>query len=351
MTNCHELSMVVLLILLLVVDKAASYVSIHRDGACPLVDALHLNINAAVFLFNKARNEIGFPSVVPAMEKSGRTFTDIDFVEKSFFKRSDGMTTVIIDGVPVTYLRIYKSGNDDVRLGMWSSAQNRNRTKGARFGDMTAAALGSAINMDHSIPAFKSLWKPLISNAFPNSSMNLFTLVREPFSHFNAGLREYIYRLETKDKAIYTSATKKMISHSDMHLILTDIINATLRYPHPGSGGAFFHFVPQTSRFYPTGDDLHIGQLERLNEDLTEIAHLFKLKQLFDASKHRGFHPTSKDPQGVGEALTALLANDLRYKRALCWLLLPDFTCLPFYTLPAECADIEVTAAQMKSFA
>jgi hypothetical protein len=55
------------LILLLVVDKAASEVSIYRDGACPLVDALHLNINAAVFLFNKARNEIGFPSVVPAM--------------------------------------------------------------------------------------------------------------------------------------------------------------------------------------------------------------------------------------------------------------------------------------------
>jgi hypothetical protein len=81
-----------------------------------------------------------------------------------------------------------------------------------------------------------------------------------------------------------------------------------------------------------------LGRLEHFSRDWAALNQLLGT----DMTPHDatlGDHVTSKSPNQIKENTLKLLAESPEYARALCHLLLVDYTCLA-YPLPAACADI-----------
>ena len=368
------------------------------DGFCPLLNALRLrhstpshsvpdhgyqhqmsSSKVADFLFERARAEIGIGSLPPlAVPKAPKAYTgshqrpsikradedanlsswvDINIrrLEREWFDHSDGFAfanvTVGNTSAVVAYLRIYKSGNNDIREGLWAAAGPLfGKERGRKYVDQSR-------DMSDSIYHFLSVWLPRYRRAFPGQPLRMFTLVREPMSHFNSGLREFIFRVFRHsergqgDKAdAHTRrkmASQGMFSEQQVRVLLTAMINGTALYNHADVSNAVYHAFPQVARMFSTGETLLIGRLESYADSITDIGRHFGLSSFFNVQTARGAHLSSQDPDGVGAALNALLVKDPRYQRSLCWLLLPDYACLG-YTLPPQCDGIGVTEEKLK---
>jgi hypothetical protein len=167
-------------------------------------------------------------------------------------------------------------------------------------------------------------------------------------SHFNSGLREFVFRVLRHGDTRRKIAEQGTFSEQKVRALLTAMINGTALYPHADVSNAVYHAFPQVARLYPTGETLFIGRLESFASSITDIGHRFGLSSFFDVQTARGAHLSSQDPDGVGASLKALLAKEPRYQRALCWLLLPDYACLG-YALPPQCEGIGVTEEQLST--
>lgn len=100
-----------------------------------------------------------------------------------------------------------------------------------------------------------------------------------------------------------------------------------------------------------------VGHLEKFKKDWdTYIRPAYHINAEYN-EKH-GAHPTSEihpvrnknsarvsvvDPSHVRPTLRLLFEKEIKYKRALCHLLLIDYICLPEYPLPNDCLFLNAT--------
>ena len=194
--------------------------------------------------------------------------------------------------------------------------------------------------VDMSMAQFVNEWRSNFYSNNPPGRLNVFTMVREPFSHFISGVREHLERTPMGLKShMYTDA--------EIRGLIVDMVNATWPSSKQFSkhmGSSIKHVKPQVSWFSPIGEGILVGRLENFYNHIENIAYRFGVPALLGiltntSKEEEGHHKSSDDPHGAGAALSNVLAKETDVKRALCWLLLPDFICFN-YPLPEECGGI-----------
>ena len=298
-----------------------------NENFCAFSNEVQSNRELRLALFARARAEIGLPLLVTKPDSSiGNGFKGRErwesqsSFEDAFFLTLQGYSMANVSGVPVQYKRIWKCGNNDIRCTLWYLAdENVSR--------LTETGLGHGALIDG------KQRRKLDNGKIPRADIPLFTLVRDPIAHFNSGLREYIYRMDSEHKKMYNVAETRQW--------VTSVINATV----PMKAIEIEHLTPIATQFRASHKHrILVGKLEYFQRDMLKIAQMLECPAL--ESEYNGTtletrcgHPTSNDPNGVGIALESLLREDARFLRALCWLHLADYICFD-YSLPKECAGI-----------
>jgi len=179
-----------------------------------------------------------------------------------------------------------------------------------------------------------------------------FTFVRDPLARFVSGYSEIMYRSEDlrgppplpdnhydnyhEHVPPYTFVDYDYASQDRARAFINDLLSGvnsdTDKHVYP-QVGALRRVKKDSSYFPPLG---FVGALESFGNDWDTLSELGGFSYLpYDYSM--GMHPTSTST--ARDAMSALLAHDMRYLRALCFLLAPDFACLG-YALPQNCTDL-----------
>ena len=177
-----------------------------------------------------------------------------------------------------------------------------------------------------------------------------FTFVRDPLARFVSGYSEIMYRSEdipTPDNHYdtyhehvppYTFVDYGYASQDRARAFINDLLSGvnsgTDRHVYAQVGALRHCGVKKDSSYFPPLG--FVGALESFETDWNTLGELGGFSNLpYDYSI--GMHATSTST--ARDAMSALLAHDMRYLRALCFLLAPDFACLG-YALPQNCTDL-----------
>jgi hypothetical protein len=299
---------------------------------CTSMSELHNKPSLQMYLWKRAQNELS----------GNNTREDNPHLRKraeGFFTSFQGFAVGNVSGVPMAYLRIYKSGNNNLHENL----KNNSATNGK------GSALWAGRKSPLDVPILPRITSSLLnSQVKPLSSLKVFTVVRDPMSHFLSGMTELFERpVPTEGKR--TLNDPKAFLYSYLHeSSLERAMNCTKR----GTGksgscrrdGLITHIFPQMA-FLNTGNlgpgvRLLVGQLENIEEDIPEIMRRVGVND-FHYDPSLGQHKeSSADTMHIKERIRKLFADEPRYQRAICWLLLPDYVCLPQYPIPDHCKSI-----------
>lgn len=262
--------------------------------------------------WEKARRELGF-----TLKSDAKRYEQ---AIRLFYSESFGLLTVCIDKNPVSYVILWKSGNDAIRLNLI----DEEKKKPVPFTFKTRES--------HS----KSQYVSKLKSQFRRSQFpEAFTFVREPISHFISGLSEYYYRNYGTTKI----DKKKLLQD------LQGMLDGTSMSQRADKGTksrqnvyVIRHFMAMSGILRVPYNLQHVGLLENFDHDWKAINSLYRMNINFNRSL--GYHPTSKDPNNIRAIFRELFAESPVYKRALCHILYTDYVCFPFYDIPVECKDI-----------
>mmetsp|Transcript_3017 Transcript_3017/g.4605 ORF Transcript_3017/g.4605 Transcript_3017/m.4605 type:complete len:366 (-) Transcript_3017:332-1429(-) len=291
--------------------------------------------------FFDARTELGMEDWKSRLLQNPAEYSQIaEHVIVKFFSWSSG--TLIFyrrNNSPILYTRIWKCANEGIGMNLHqlTVAERAPLSKGIVHEAKTQASLNAIV-------------KTMYKDEFLNSTdMTTFTFVREPFSKFISGLAESVFRTspritlrKTEPLMVLNVTTAKKIFHK-----LLDCQQPLVQLDHiyPMSGALFEFNVNK------------VGHLERFKKDWDMYIRPAYQIQMEYNEKH-GAHPTSEihpvrnknsarvsvvDPSHVRPTLRLLFEKEIKYKRALCHLLLIDYICLPEYPLPYDCLFLNAT--------
>mmetsp|Transcript_15817 Transcript_15817/g.23800 ORF Transcript_15817/g.23800 Transcript_15817/m.23800 type:complete len:332 (-) Transcript_15817:150-1145(-) len=238
-----------------------------------------------------------------------------------FYSFSSGVGLYNTTIQPTTYVNIYKCGSSVIRANLRrQSLHRRNHALNGHptFHENTTAYLSYL--HEYSIKPF------------------VFTFVREPISHFEAGMREYLLRCgelcRTTNSANISASELKREINNLLDLNIKSLSNAPHVYSMSGALRAEYNVS-------------YVGKLENFTTDWGVVAAAAGFENKFNSSIIN--HPSSgwiSAKHAFNNALT-----DERYVRALCWLLYDDYYCFN-YTLPSPCSHLtpEVVYGSRKNY-
>jgi hypothetical protein len=272
--------------------------------------------------WNLARLELGLGPAKMAIDITYLVLTD-------FYYTSHGAVTVRgRDNGPLTYLMIWKCGNDAIRKNLIAEE--------ARLYDGNTTIIHDKLFDKKESHTAASYSRKLALQFGRKDSPPGFTFAREPSSHFVSGISEYYWR----------SFQKEFITADRLQNILRDILAMThmnREAPSPGPSYAYQHYFAMAGVLKPDYNLKQLGRLENFDRDWDEISDTYGMN--FSSTRFNrslGRHESSDDPNGVKAAFKELFQRDVRYKRALCQLLFVDYVCFN-YELPPECKDIKTS--------
>ena len=173
---------------------------------------------------------------------------------------------------------------------------------------------------------------------FPSlHSMKSFTFVRDPMSHFLAGLREYYFRLYRYKFTLTPSFLEQdLYDMLDTNMTFLPSTLHSVMHIFPQAGILTFNANP-TFVFYPNNLPNFVGKLENFDEDWITINQMYKLNVTLQ--KDVSVHPTQDDPNQVKVAFNLLMESNVHLRNALCILLHVDYLCFD-YEVPKYCQGI-----------
>jgi len=276
-----------------------------------------------------ARNELGMNQL--QQDDTSTLYEKIFLIMSRFNSFNPGANLFFTaSGIPVPYVVMWKCISEGIiaNLGRLSSIPRYQFIKSLNtFETIIAAHQNKTSSID--------------------SQLQVFTVVRDPFSRFISGFTEAVYLTYKKRKFVAADGVSPLqtnISAVKAH------IQATLDFKLPLD--LMGHFYPMAGVLFQF--DIHLlGHFENFKTFWSEtIQPVYHIKKKY---AEIGMHVTSvnhpkaseiaqrtkmdanRDPNNARKALSELLQSDKKYKRAICHLLLVDYVCLPMYDLPVEC--------------
>lgn len=234
-----------------------------------------------------------------------------------FYRFQSGAALFNTSFGPLIYANAYKCGSNAIRANLRRIILPLVRIK---F-EPNSNFYSSAKELDNALKPYRD----------QRNLLRSFTFVRSPFSHFEAGMREYLFRCgKMCGASVSEPVTTDMLAREIMDLL------------HFRSRGVndISHAFPMIGALSTFGLNVSfIGKMENFDADWARLLTYAQLPQTpFNSTiiRHRS---AAMAPSGR-EAFQALLnQDDSKYAKALCFLLFDDFACLD-YPLPPACANI-----------
>lgn len=168
----------------------------------------------------------------------------------------------------------------------------------------------------------------------------IFTIVRDPLSHFVSGLVESYTRKYIKYGSIPDQRTvnSSQATYEKVKEIITAIVQFDAKTVHANVKD-ILHYSIQAYQMTLFKPDL-VGHLENIMADWGAIMSNLGIpnKQLVTVSDTHIV--TVEDVLGFKKQLRTLFEQEPKYLRAVCRLILVDYACIQGYHLPAACADM-----------
>lgn len=273
--------------------------------------------------WGKARKELGISESLPS---------DLMKLARRFYSISFGALTISNDGKPLTYVMIWKCANDAIRKNLMSFEDSRPVRNPKRVSQKVLSKRESKSSVEYK--------KKLSAQFGLDKPPKAFTFAREPISHFISGLSEYYWR-NYKQSVISTEELKAkldgMFAFTQLNERRDSIMNKWQKY-------ILWHFFAMSGILKPQFNIGYLGKLESFEEDWQIVNNLYGTDIKINHSL--GWHESSDDPNGVKAAFKDLFKRDIRYKRALCQLLLMDYVCFN-YKLPLGCGNVDTASKSL----
>ena len=243
----------------------------------------------------------------------------------------------------LVYVRIWKNGNDEISFVLNNliravNGLNWNGHLVPRANSHYSAYL-TAIN---DTAAGEATIFTRMKEYNKDVKLNVFTFLRDPYSRFLSGMSEIVEREEDQDQQI---PVVEKFDVDDAKVFFRDLLSCQLK-------GRFdtdliAHISPQM-RFLQSSlfgnETLYIGQVEHMVDDFATIMTKIGIPEKYrsmDPDHHLNGHvATRSDKLHVRESFRDLFVKEPQYLRALCWLLIPDYICIPVYQVPAACMQV-----------
>lgn len=297
---------------------------------CDFAHQVQTSSDLRVRLWAMAQKEIG---IVPDFAR----LRNATFIDEFYGGRAFGYSVYVVDNKPISYTRIWKNGNSAIRASFFLYTRSVHKNKGfcPDGGDKCTPEDFDFLEKDYDAVSKKY-------TEMTNHSIQTFSFIRRPVSHFLSGLKEYYWIRNYR--AVRPELKKELVTPSDLALFLHSFLDVTntapqgvFTAPYQGHLNTIPHVYPQATIFREKYGKHLIGRMESFQEDWREIQDAFGID--VPIRKEYGERESSKDAAQVGASWAKLLSNRPQYLRALCWLLLPDFLCFN-YQLPEQCEDI-----------
>jgi len=299
----------------------------------------------------KARNELGLST--PLNETDFKSDENrfiyklaVERVVLKFFNLNMGVTIYYKKWQPIPYVKLYQCAETPIMETLYAiSRYPKVKDSKGSHSKLSPAVTQSAKSQSHMRLLIAA--NPHLSSNESFESMKshpkVFTFVSDPLERFYAGYQDSVLKLYFKtqpDAIINTTTIKQKI---ELILEHEQPLPATYQNLYPMSG-AFFDF------------DLDIvGRTDTLIDDWNhKICPAYGLHCKKSRTSAAGSHDLvawqlPSDRHAVRPALDALFSQEPKYLRAICYLLLVDYVCLPSYSLPVGCQYLNQTreAAQL----
>ena len=285
----------------------------------PKCNSMLVSSKAMLQMWSNARKELGMPRSIDHLYHAQ---------VKRFYAISFGVLTITARSKPMTFTMIWKCANDAIRKNMMMYQENQAKKYPEEINPSMLQQLES-----HSTAKYLTKLKRVYGmQNYPKA----FTFSREPISHFISGLSEYYWR-NYKTSFINADMLKQkldgMFDFRELNERRDSVIDKSMRY-------VLWHFFVMAGILRANYNIGYLGKLESFDEDWARVNEIYGVD--IQVNRSLGWHESSDDPNGVKSAFKELFQRDVRYKKALCQLLLVDYVCFK-YDLPPECNGTIVT--------
>lgn len=351
----------------------------HGPGLNDQIDAVCTDIDVVRFVqkqqLRHARHEV-FGSDQRIYESESRLFYDHSYGRTSVIAMDEQNHAV----ATLTYYRIWKNGNDNIRAHLdlfgkkcnasstTSTALSRNRCS-SMFDSSLKCVQSCRVTYEYSQDAGRVDSSSSSSRSSSAGTKYSFTFVRDPISRFISGYTEIEIRKGTP--AVITGRVGTAERFKDfINLLLRSDGSKRVHEQYADMP----HIAPQIGtmlsahRIEKDGKSkLHLFKLEKFEEEwdrLTAESKFDGLATVYSA-KQLVTHVSSEDPLNTTRSARSFLnlalrpvdglmsARDMqqlrvaaKYMRAICRIYLLDFVCMG-YDLPEPCADLTVELADI----
>jgi hypothetical protein len=296
---------------------------------CDLAHQVQTSADLRVRLWGMAQKEIGIQPDFAKLRNSS-------FIDDFYGGHDFGYSIYVVNDRPIQYTRIWKNGNSGIRASFFvhTRSVHKNNAFCPDGGNKCTPD-----DFDHLEKDYDTVSKS--HEAATNRSMQSFSFIRRPVSHFLSGLKEYYW--VRNYRAARPEQKKELVTPADLALFIRSFLDVTNTAPQgvfitplQGHLNVIPHVYLQSTVFRERYGRHLIGRIESFQEDWQEIQAALGID--VPIKKEYGERESSKDAAQVGASWNTLLTHRPQFLRALCWLLLPDFLCFN-YQLPKQCED------------
>ena len=304
--------------------------------------------------WSNARKEVGLsdPFILKQDSNDEERFNfkmAVQLVVLKIFNYNTGTMIFYKHWQPVPYVRLYNSGEDIITSALYPLSMNS--MENGRLSQSTTQLAKSQSQLNLLTSSLKN--SPVRNNSI-NDRPPSFTVVSDPFDKFAAGYQDSIARMHMRSRLRPTINSTMVKNHIVLLLDYEQPLPATYQNLYPMCGAFFDFFVDIVAHRDKIVDDWVLVICEaypficKASESLPSSSY-YAVKAVVSRGGQKKRMVVLKDRKphidrhGALAALRELFVSEPLYLRALCYMLLVDYVCLPMYALPGPCQFLNAT--------